>query len=113
MIDTKLNGMYYMTLAAVPYIKQNPEICRIINMGPILGRTGRMESNAYCATKFGLRGFSESLSYELRYDGIKVSAIHPGSIETRFFSESGFNYHSNMLQPKEIAALLIHTFETP
>lgn len=113
MMDTNLNGMYYITSATVPYMKQNPETCHIINIGSILGTTGRTESSAYCATKFGLRGFSESLSYELRYEGIKVSAIHPGSIETRFFSESGIESHSNMLQPKEIADLLIHTLETP
>lgn len=113
MIDTNLNGMYHMTSSAVPLMKQSRNVTHIINVGSILGLTGRSESSAYCTTKFGIQGFTKALRKELRYDGIKVSAIHPGSIETDFFAESGIEPHPNMLQPNDISDMIIAVLETP
>lgn len=113
MIDTNLNGMYHLTSSVVPLMKQSEDVTHIINVGSILGLTGRSESSAYCTTKFGIQGFTKALRKELRYDGIKVSAIHPGSIETDFFAESGIEPHPNMLQPNDIADMIIAVLETP
>lgn len=113
MIDTNLNGMYHLTSSVVPLIKQSMSVTHIINIGSILGLTGRSESSAYCTTKFGIQGFTKALRKELRYDGIKVSAIHPGSIETDFFTDSGIDPHPNMLQPNDISDMIIAVLETP
>lgn len=84
MIDTNLNGMYHLTSSTVPLMKQSQNVPHIINVGSVLGLTGRSESSAYCATKFGIQGFTKALRKELRYDGIKGSAIHPGQLKPTF-----------------------------
>lgn len=113
MIDTNLNGMYYITSKLTPFLKQNPETTHILNIGSILGGMGRPEASAYCTTKYGVRGFSEALFMELRADAIKVTCINPGSIDTSFFKSSGVKAHHNMLQPKDLADTIIHILETP
>ena len=113
MINTNLNGVFYMNSNIVPLMKKNNDSCHIINIGSILGKTTRPDSAAYSATKYGIQGFSEALSKELRTHNIKVTCVNLGSIETHFFEESGIESHSNMLQPKEIAAFIIYVLETP
>lgn len=113
MINTNLNGAFYISSNIVPLMKMNNASSHIINIGSILGKTTRPDSAAYSATKYGIRGFSEALSKELRTHNIKVTCVNPGSIETRFFEQSGIQPHSNMLQPNDIAAFIIHVIETP
>jgi 3-oxoacyl-[acyl-carrier protein] reductase len=113
MINTNLNGAFYITSKIVPLMKANQNTCHIINIGSILGKTTRAESTAYSATKYGMQGFSEALFKELRSYKIKVTCVNPGSIDTHFFEDSGIQPHSNMLQPKGIADLIIHLIETP
>ncbi len=113
MINTNLNGIFYITSQLVPFMKRNKGTCHIINIGSILGKIGKAKSSAYCATKFGILGFSEALYQELRYDKIKVTCLNPGSIETRFFESSGVEPNHHMLQPKDVADILIHILETP
>jgi len=113
MINTNLNGAFYISSNIVPLMKKNSASCHIVNIGSILGKTTRPDSAAYSATKYAIQGFSEALSKELRTYNIKVTCVNPGSIETRFFEQSGIESHSNMLQPKDIAAFIIHVLETP
>ena len=80
MINTNLNGMYYLTSAVARLMKQTDYSSHIINIGSILGSTGRAESAAYCTTKFGVQGFSDALFKELRFFNIKVTCFNPGSI---------------------------------
>ena len=112
MINTNLNGTFYMTSKVVPLMKENQATCHIINVGSVLGKTTHSESAAYSATKYGLQGFSEALFKELRSHKIKVTCVNPGNIGTRFFEDSGVEPHQNMLQPNDIAALVIHILET-
>jgi NADP-dependent 3-hydroxy acid dehydrogenase YdfG len=113
MINTNLNGTFYITSSLVPFMKTNPETCHIINIGSILGKTTRAESTAYSATKYAMQGFSEALFKELRSYKIKVTCVNPGSIDTHFFEDSGILPHANMMQPKDIADLVLHLIETP
>jgi NADP-dependent 3-hydroxy acid dehydrogenase YdfG len=113
MINTNLNGSFYITSKIVPLMKANQNTCHIINIGSILGKTTRAEGAAYSATKYGMQGFSEALFKELRSYKIKVTCVNPGSIDTHFFEDSGIQSHRNMLQPKDIADLIIHLIETP
>lgn len=113
MINTNVNGLFYITSQIVPYMKKNKSTCHIINMGSILGKVGRSEGSAYCLTKFGIQGFSEALFKELRSDKIKVSCVNPGSIATNFFQDSGIEPNQNMIQPSDLADMLVHLLETP
>lgn len=114
MVNINLNGVFYLTRLVVPLMKKHPGTCHIINISSVAGLLGNPEISGYNATKFGLRGFSEALFKELRYDKIKVSTMFPGSIATEFFEvAAGGETHSNMMQPGDVADTLIHLLETP
>lgn len=113
MIQTNLSGIFYMTRQLVPLMKQNESVCHIINIASIAGKIGSPQLAGYNASKFGVRGFSEALFKELRYDGIKVTCFYPGSIATKFFSGADMESHPNMMQPGDVAQVLINVLETP
>lgn len=60
----------------------------IVNVGSILARRGIPHAAEYCASKFALRGFSQSLRAELAGRGIDVLQVNPGSTETEFFDHA-------------------------
>ncbi|HQG39219.1 MAG TPA: SDR family oxidoreductase, partial [Chitinophagales bacterium] len=112
-INTNLNGMFYLTSKITAVMKLQSQSAHIINIGSVIGKVARSEATAYCASKFAVSGFSESLFMELRQYNIKVTCVNPGSIETDLLVNSGVQPHSNMLQPKDIADTIVHILETP
>ncbi|MEP0005521.1 MAG: SDR family oxidoreductase [Balneola sp.] len=114
MLNVNLSGIFYLTRLVVPLMKQNENICHIVNISSIAGLMGNPQISAYNATKYGLRGFSDALFKELRYDGIKVSCFFPGSIATNFFDAiDEVDQHPNMMQASDVSDTLIHVLETP
>ncbi|MGD8428232.1 MAG: SDR family oxidoreductase [Balneolaceae bacterium] len=114
MISTNLSGIFYMTRQIVPLMKANNSVCHIVNIASIAGKIGNPQLSGYNASKFGVRGFSEALFKELRYDGIKVTCFYPGSIATDFFNTANdTSSHANMMQPADVADVLINILETP
>jgi NADP-dependent 3-hydroxy acid dehydrogenase YdfG len=114
MVSTNLSGVFYMCRQLVPLMKENPSGCHIINIASIAGKIGNPQLSGYNASKFGVRGFSKALFKELRYDGIKVTCFCPGSIATNFFNEANDSEsHANMMQPHEVADVLVNVLETP
>ena len=113
MMQTNLSGVFFITRKVVPLMKQSSSSSHIINIASVAGLIGNPQISAYNATKYGLRGFSDALFKELRYENIKVSAIFPGSISTPFFDQTDTDTHSNMLQPDDVADTVIHLLETP
>ncbi len=57
----------------------------LVNIGSILGHRGVPYNSEYCASKFALRGWSESIRPELARDGIDVLLVSPGTTDTEFF----------------------------
>ena len=95
-------------------MKADDNHSHIFNIASIAGLLGNPQISGYNATKFGLRGFSEALFKELRYDKIKVTALFPGSISTSFFeSTTGMDVHDNMLKADDVADTLVYIAETP
>jgi NADP-dependent 3-hydroxy acid dehydrogenase YdfG len=114
MLDVNLSGVFYLTRLTTPLMKENEAVCHIVNIASVAGLMGNPQISGYNATKFGLRGFSEALFKELRYDGIKVTCFFPGSIATSFFdSIDAVKTHPNMMQPVDIAKTLKYVLETP
>lgn len=114
MMDVNLSGVFYLSRLIVPLMKENGSVCHIVNIASVAGLMGNPQISGYNATKFGLRGFTESLFKELRFDGIKVSCFFPGSIATSFFdSIDAVDLHPNMMQPVDIAQTLKYVLETP
>ncbi len=107
MFNTNVHGLMYCTRAVVPFMK-TAQKGHIINISSIAGLDGVVQGSGYSATKYAVRGISHSLYKELREDGIKVSCVYPGSVETNFFdSVEAITTSKNMLQPEDVAALLV------
>ncbi|TYP92716.1 NADP-dependent 3-hydroxy acid dehydrogenase YdfG [Fodinibius salinus] len=113
MIQTNLSGIFYMTRQCIPKMKANDNVCHVINIASIAGKVANPQLTGYNASKFGVRGFSEALFQEVRYDGIKVTCFYPGSTATDFFGQNDLETHENMMQPQEVADVLINVLETP
>jgi len=82
-IDTNLNGVFYLSRAAIPYLRESVDAW-ILNIGSLAGRNTFAGGAAYNASKFGLLGMTEAMMLDLRYEGIRVSLIMPGSVDTGF-----------------------------
>ncbi|MFN0039645.1 MAG: SDR family oxidoreductase [Burkholderiales bacterium] len=79
-IAIDLNGMFYCTRRAMPMIKAAGG-GSIINLSSAAGRLGFPYRSPYAAAKWGVVGFSKSLSMEAGPDGVRVNAIQPGVVE--------------------------------
>jgi NADP-dependent 3-hydroxy acid dehydrogenase YdfG len=113
LFDTNVHGTFYCTKAVLPQMKKQ-QLGHIINISSIAGTTGIEKMAGYCATKFAVRGFSQSLYKEVRNDGIKVTCLYPGSTETNFFDDiAGTEANASMMQPRDIADTIIYALETP
>ena len=82
-IDTNLSGVFYFCHAAIPELRTRGGGW-IINISSLAGKNAFAAGAAYCASKAGLNHFSEALMQEVRYDGIRVSYVMPGSVDTAF-----------------------------
>ena len=114
-MEVNLKGMFLCTRAAVPLMRAQNEASgfggHIVNIASIAGLLGNPNLSAYNASKFGVRGFSESIMKELRDDGIKVTCIYPGSVDTHFFKTSGSTPSPNAMRPEDIASTVAHVLE--
>src|SRR3981081_3922858 len=78
-IETNLFGVIIMTKAVLPYFRER-RAGHFIQISSIGGRVGPPGRAAYAAAKFGVEGFSESLSKEVAPLGIKVTIVQPGGL---------------------------------
>jgi NAD(P)-dependent dehydrogenase (short-subunit alcohol dehydrogenase family) len=105
-LETNLFGVFYCCHEAIPLMKQRGG-GYIINISSLAGTNAHPRLAAYNASKFGLNGFSEALMQEVRHDGIKVSYIMPGSVNTEFGGDQASDQNSWQLQPPDIARVVI------
>ncbi len=105
-LETNLFGVYYCCHEAIPLMKTSGG-GYIINISSLAGTNAHPKMAAYNASKFGLNGFSEALMQEVRHDGIKVSYIMPGSVNTHFGGDEPDSDKAWQLQPEDIARVVI------
>jgi len=105
-IETNLFGVFYCCREAIPQMKKRGW-GYIINISSLAGVNAHPQMAAYNASKFGLNGFSEALMQEVRHDGIKVSYIMPGSVNTYFGDDEPDESQSWQLQPADIARVVL------
>ncbi len=117
LMETNVRGVFLCTKAAVPPMqKQNDSDGfggHIVNIASIAGLLGNPNISAYNATKFSVRGFSASIMKELRDDGIKVTCVYPGSIETNFFEVAGVDITDHPMQAEDVSGTVMHVIEGP
>ena len=77
-VKINLNGTFNVTRLAIPHLKKS-QAGVIINMSSVAGRFGYANRSAYSATKWGIVGFTKTLSIELGEFGIHANAVLPDS----------------------------------
>jgi short-subunit dehydrogenase len=82
-------GVVHATRAFLPHLSRQPE-AHIVNLSSIFGIIAPPGQTAYCAAKFAVRGFSESLRHELAMANspVKLSVVHPGGVLTNIVRNS-------------------------
>lgn len=121
-LETNLTGTFLMCRSVLPTMKQQHR-GQIINISSGAGRNGIKNLAAYCASKFGVIGFTESLAQEVRSNHIRVAALLPGSVATNFSRtakrETDFETTTieqqigYALLPSEVAAVIVAMLEQP
>lgn len=83
MMQTNVNGLLYVSKAVIPLMtKRNSG--HIINLGSVAGKEMYEKGNVYCASKAAVDAISRTMRIDLLQHRIKVTAIHPGAVETEF-----------------------------
>jgi NADP-dependent 3-hydroxy acid dehydrogenase YdfG len=83
MLDINVKGLLYVTKAILP-IMINNNSGFIVNIGSTAGKDVYKNGNVYCASKFAVNALNKSMRLDLNDYNIRVSAIHPGLVETEF-----------------------------
>lgn len=100
-LDTNLKSVFLLTKAvSVGMIKRGQG--QIVNVASLAGKNAFANGAIYCASKWGLLGFTKCAAEDLRGHGIRVSAICPGTVVTEFSPHAGRD-ESKMLQPEDVA----------
>ncbi|MCX8033792.1 MAG: SDR family oxidoreductase [Thermodesulfovibrio sp.] len=116
-IDLNLTGLIYLThLSANLMIKERKG--HIVNISSVAGRIGIPGWSVYCATKWAVIGFSESIRKELLKYNIKVTVIEPGVVKTDWGENMPEEWlkqraQMNALAPENIAEAVLYVVTQP
>ena len=87
LMDINLKGVFLCT-QAVSHFMIEQQYGRIVNISSMAGKTGEPLTSPYCATKFGVIGFTQSIALELGKHNITVNAVCPGPVDTDLIRQS-------------------------
>jgi NAD(P)-dependent dehydrogenase (short-subunit alcohol dehydrogenase family) len=108
-IATNLTGPYLATHVAVPALLQRGG-GHIVNVGSLASKNAFAGGAAYNASKFGLLGFSEAIMQDLRQQGIRVSTVLPGSVNTHFGGDEA--EADWKIQPQDVAEAILYVLQS-
>ena len=108
--ETNVSGVFHCCRAALPQLKKNGGW--IINISSLSSTGPFANGAAYCASKSAVNTFSDALMQEVRYDGVRVACVLPGSVNTGFGGRS--NTKSEWaLQPDDVAEVIVDLLAHP
>jgi NAD(P)-dependent dehydrogenase (short-subunit alcohol dehydrogenase family) len=114
-LDVNLRAVYLMTRDCIPLLKQaggEHGKALIVNTASIAGKFGQGWLAAYSATKFGVVGLSQAMHRELSQDGVHVTALCPGFVNTAMTDWVDGVPKEDMIQPDDIAAAVRYLLST-
>ncbi|MGD9902437.1 MAG: SDR family oxidoreductase [Vicinamibacterales bacterium] len=111
-VDTNLTGVFHCCQAALPHLKAHGTGW-IVNISSLAGQNPFAGGAAYCATKAGLDAFSEALMQEVRYDGVRVAHVCPGSVATGFNGRETTAGADWKLHPDDVARAVVGLLDHP
>ena len=100
-LDTNLRAVFLLTKAVAPKMIERKS-GQIVNIASLAGKNAFANGAVYCASKWGLLGFTKCVAEDLRGHGIRVSAICPGTVLTEFSPHAGRD-ESKMLHAEDVA----------
>jgi len=108
MFRTNTLGTIYMTQAILPFLQE--EGCGyVINIISTAGLRGKVNESVYAASKFAVRGFTESLQKEYEGSGITFTATYMGGMDTPFWENSSHvNEPSRFRKSQEVAEAIVN-----
>ena len=121
MIDTNVKGLLYVSKIVSNWMIENKK-GHIINIGSIAGKETYANGNVYCATKHAVDSLNKAMRLDLLTSGIRVTAIHPGAVETEFsvVRFKGDQQRADKvyegfepLRPSDIADAIYYASQTP
>jgi len=112
-VQVNLFGMFLCCREAVR-VMQPQGRGQIVNVLSVAAKVTFPGSSAYCASKWGGLALTKSLAEEVRREGIRVTALCPGSIETPFWDEISHGFDpADMLRAEDVAAAIRFVLEQP
>lgn len=103
-MDVNLTGPFYLTQKVLPLLKKGS---LILNMGSLASRQGFPGWSSYCSSKFGLKGFTESLREELRPKKIRVVHAEIGATDTAIWDNLDGDWNKeSMMKDSEVAEVI-------
>jgi NAD(P)-dependent dehydrogenase (short-subunit alcohol dehydrogenase family) len=118
MIGLNLSGVYYCCHEVLPLFRQAGG-GDVINISSLAGKNAFAGGAGYNASKFGLNGFSEAMMLDYRNDGIRVTTIMPGSVNTEFGGKTlGAKHETDdrnawKIAPGDIAEIVLGVLRMP
>jgi NAD(P)-dependent dehydrogenase (short-subunit alcohol dehydrogenase family) len=109
-LDINLKGVFLLSKAILPLMIKN-NFGTIINVSSGAGKVGFEDISAYCASKFGMMGLTESIAWEVANYNIRVMTICPGEVATKMQEDVDPQYYElnkhKMLHPKTVAEKIV------
>ena len=113
-VAVNLFGTAAVVRAALPWLEAGGG--RVVTVASTLGHNAVGDATAYCASKFGVVGFTRALTAELR-DRVGVTLLTPGGMHTAFFDEREERYRpaadARLCQPADVAAAVVFALSQP
>jgi NAD(P)-dependent dehydrogenase (short-subunit alcohol dehydrogenase family) len=111
-VEVNLDGPYYVTAEALDALLEG-ERPHVFNVSSGAGKQGRAGEVAYCATKYGLRGFSDALRLDLRGKGVRVSTVYPGPTDTAMIAAAPGIDRARLGKPEDVAEAIWRAYHAP
>jgi 3-oxoacyl-[acyl-carrier protein] reductase len=109
-IGTNVTGIFHCCRTAIPHMRGRGGW--IINISSLASSNPFVNGTAYCASKAAVNALSEALMQEVRYDGIRVAYVLPGSVDTEFGGRGG-GKAGWALEPADIAEVVVDLISHP
>ena len=116
-INKCFNGLEGMILCSTECLKiKNESDLKIVNIMSSAALRGNKQEAVYCATKWGERGYTESLKVAYKETSVKIIGVYPGGINTEFYKNSrdyvSEEKQSSFMNPNEVANIIIENLLT-
>lgn len=112
-VHANLDGPFFVTLEALDALYESQK-AHIFNIASVAARQPFPGNTAYCATKYGLRGFSDALRVDLAAKKVRVSTVYPGATDTKIFDNVPGNWdRSKMNKPEDVAEVVWKAYHAP